>query len=197
MKPAAAVGRRKPLALRVWRSPLARRADRAEAALTWSMLVIWLLALPILATIGSVQWSALQARAASEQGSVVAADAVLTQDARFDPVTYRSTPTGVTAEATWTGRDGRPATGPVDAVPGSRAGDHVVIWLNPAGAVVAAPMTTLDAAAQAGLMAAGGWLGLGLLLIGGWWIGRARLDRRRWQAWAQEWETFEPGRNSP
>jgi hypothetical protein len=46
-------------------------------------------------------------------------------------------------------------------------------------------------------MAAGGWLGLGLLLIGGWWIGRARLDRRRWQAWAQEWETFEPGRNSP
>ena len=190
MKPSAAIGHRRPLAFRVWRSPLARGVDRAEVALTFGVLVVWLLALPILATVGSAQWSGLQARAAVEQRSVVSVDAVLAQDARFDMTTLRSTPTGVIAEATWTGRDGRPVKGPVEVVPGARAGDHVVIWLDPAGEVVDAPMSTVDAAVQAGLIVALGWLALGLVLIGGWWVGRARLDRRRWRAWAQEWETI-------
>jgi hypothetical protein len=57
--------------------------------------------------------------------------------------------------------------------------------------VVDPPLTGVDATVEAVLIAVSGWLGFGLLLVGLWWLLRARLDRRRWSAWAQEWERFE------
>ncbi|HEY5877494.1 MAG TPA: hypothetical protein VIU11_01200 [Nakamurella sp.] len=192
MNPPAADTRRRPLAVRAWRSPLARGFDRAEAALTWSMFAVLALALPILAVIGSVLWSDLAARATAEAASVKAVDAVLTEDATYDIVSAGSVVTGVSAEATWTGRDAVAVNGRIDALPSSRAGDRVVIWLDPADQKVAAPFTTTDAAIQAVLTVVGGWILLGLLLTAVWWMVRRRLDRRRWQAWATEWARVEP-----
>jgi len=193
MKPST--GRRPgPFVVRVWGNPMARRFDRVEAGLTWILVTIWLLALPILAVIGSVQWADLEARAATQQRSVVSVEAVLVGDGRYRLTSYQSIPTGVTAEATWFDRNGVQVTGPVAPRPGARAGDPVTIWLDPAGAVVAAPMNDTDAAVQAILTVTGGWTGLGLLLGSMWWVLRRRLDRRRGEAWAQEWERFE--RNS-
>jgi len=192
MNPPAADTRRRPLAVRAWRSPLARGFDRAEAALTWSMFAVLVLALPILAVIGSVLWSDLEARATAVAASSTAVDAVLTKDATYDMVSAGTAVTGVSAEATWTGRDAVAVSGRIDALPGARAGDRVVIWLDPAGQVVDAPPTTTDAAIQAVLTVVGGWVLLVLLLTAVWWMGRRRLDRRRWRAWAKEWEWVEP-----
>jgi hypothetical protein len=179
-------------ALRVWGNPMARGVDRAEAALTWILVTIWLLASPIVAVIGSVQWADLQARADAQQHSKVSVEAVLVTDAVYQLTTSRSFPTGVTAEATWVGPSGLEVTGSVTPLPRARAGDRVTIWLDPDGAVVAAPLSDTDAAVQAMLIAAGGWTGFGLLLGATWWIVRRRFDQRRWQAWAQEWERVGP-----
>lgn len=191
MKPPTAT-RRRPLVLRVWRNPLARGVDRTEAALTWILVTVFLLALPILATIASVEWGDLSNKAAADSGSVVSVEATLTSDARYELTGYRSVPTDVTADASWTGRDGLVATGQVDVMPGARAGDRQTIWLDPSGAIVPAPMTRTDAAIEAMLFGLTGWLGIGLVLLGVWWIVRRRLDRRRWQAWAEEWEWVGP-----
>ena len=153
------------LALRVWGNPMARGVDRAEAALTWILMANWLMALPILAVIGSVQWADLQARADAQASSLV---------------------------ATWVGRNGLDVTGPVSPAPGARAGEHLTIWLDPDGAIVAAPMSATDAAVQAVVIVTFGWTVLGLLLGAAWWVARRHFDRRRWQAWAQEWERVEP-----
>ncbi|HEY7815894.1 MAG TPA: hypothetical protein VIC62_21800 [Nakamurella sp.] len=181
-----------PLALRVWGNPLARGVDRAEAALTWILMASWLMALPILAVIGSVQWADLQARADAQARSLVSVEAVLVTDAGYELTNYRSIPTGVTAEATWVGRSGLDVTGPVTPAPGARAGEHLTIWLDPDGAIVAAPMSATDAAVQAVIIVTFGWTVLALLLGTAWWVVRRRFDRRRWQAWAQEWERVEP-----
>ncbi len=191
MKPPAAT-RRRPLAIRVWRSPLARGVDRAEAWWTWILLTAFLLALPILATIASVEWGELSNKAAAEAGAVTDVQATLISDARYDLTGYRSLPTDVTADATWTGRNGLVATGQIDVMPGARSGDHQTIWLDRSGALVPAPMTSTDAAVEAMLVGLTGWLGVGLVLFGIWWIVRRRLDRRRWRAWAQEWEWAGP-----
>lgn len=184
--------RRRPLALRVWRNPLARRIDRTEATVTWTLVAVFLLSLPILATIASVQWGNLSAEAAAEESAATAVDAVLTSDATYPVSAYRSSPGDVTAQATWTGRNGLVGGGEIDVMPGARTGDHVVVWLDQAGDRVAAPMTTTDAAIEAALIGVSGWVGLGLLLAGVWWVVRRRLDRHRWRAWAQEWECAGP-----
>lgn len=190
MKPST--GRRPgPLATRVWGNPMARPVDRSEAAWTWVLLVIWVLAVPLLAVIGSTQWTNLQAQAASQSRSLTSVQATLLQDASYELSAYRSIPTGVTAQATWVGPTGLPVTGAVTPVPGAHAGDHITIWLGPDGSVVDPPLTGVDATVEAVLIAVSGWLGFGLLLVGLWWLLRARLDRRRWSAWAQEWERFE------
>lgn len=180
-----------PLATRVWGNPMARPVDRVEAGWTWVLLVLWVLTVPILAVVGSAQWSDLQAEAAAQSRNLTSVDAVLIQDAGYELSAYRSIPTGVTAQASWTGSNGLPVTGTVSPVPGARAGDHITIWLAADGRVVKPPLSTTDAAVEAVLVAVGGWVGLGLLLIGLWWMLRRRLDRRRWSAWAQEWEGFE------
>ena len=42
-------------ALRVWGNPLARGVDRAEAILIVGLFMIWLLTLPLIATVASVE----------------------------------------------------------------------------------------------------------------------------------------------
>ena len=49
--------RRRPVWIQVWRNPLARGVDRAEAAVVLILLTLWLVALPIVATVGSVSWA--------------------------------------------------------------------------------------------------------------------------------------------
>ncbi len=195
MKPPAA-GRSRLFALRAWRSPLARDVDRAEAMLTWSVLVLWMLSLPLLAVIGSVYSADLRDRVVDEQRSSVQVDAVLVKDAGFVLTTAGSAGLGVTAEATWVGRDGEAATGSIEVAPGARAGDHVTIWLDRTGQVVPMPMKASEVGVQAVLMVVFGWISFGLLLAAAWWLVRLRLDRQRWRAWAQEWETAGPGDNS-
>jgi len=186
-----------PWWLRVFRNPLARGVDRTETVLLIGLMAIWLVSVPLLATVASATWPTVESRVLAEQSRVVAVDAVLQSDAASVSMDPRS-PSMVqpTAAASWPGRDGRLAQGTITVGSTARAGDHLTIWLDADGTVVDRPMTTHTAAGLLAAGTAGAWLVLGLTIAG---VGRAvrwRFDRRRSRSWAQEWASFGAGRPS-
>lgn len=184
--------RRRRFARQVWRSPLARSVDRAEAAVTWALLATWVLALPILILVGTWQWHTLTERSVDRAAAVVAVDAVLTGDPAIDPIAERSVVAGADAPAFWSAPSGTVVHGLVDVPPGAKTGDSVRVWVDSTGQVTMPPITTSDLAVESVLITTGGWIGLGLALLGVWWLVRRSLDRRRGLAWAQEWAEVGP-----
>ena len=188
---------RAPLFLRIWGSPLARGSDRAEAVLAAGLVLLWLLSIPFIATIASAEWPGVQARVADVEQSETAVVATLDSDADLATVDAHSySMVQPMASATWTGRDGRPASGSIVVRIGARAGDQQTIWLDEQGHVVDPPMTTRTAAGLLVLVAAGAWLALGVLFLAirrtaGW-----SLDRRRDRSWEDEWASFDAGSRS-
>lgn len=186
---------RKPWAVRVWGNPLARSTDRAEAVLLMGLAVIWLLSLPLVATMASAEWKSVESRVLAEQDRDVAVDAVLQADvspAAIDPRAPSMVQSAVAA--TWVGRDGQPTEGTVPVNAGARAGDHVTIWLDGTGSVVDRPMTTRTAAGILVAATVATWLALGLTFAVVWRGSRWLFDRRRSQSWADEWASFDAGR---
>lgn len=66
------------------------------------------------------------------------------------------------------------------------AGDHLTIWVDPAGDRRAAPLTDRDAAVQAVIAAVAAWLTIVGAAVGGWAVLRMRLDRRRHADWDRD-----------
>ena len=187
--------RRRPISLRVWRNPLARAVDRVEAALVLSLLAIWLVALPVVATVASTRWADASARSAEQLRSLTAVQAIIEQDAQVPIGAADVTPVSITAPVSWTGPGGQPATGVTDVPASAVAGDHVTVWLDATGRLVHAPESPTALAGLAMLLGAGSWILIGMLLLLVGWAVRRRLDRRRLRAWGQEWAQVEPGRH--
>ena len=79
-----------PLSLRIWGNPLARGSYRAEAVLTAGLVILWLLSVPLIATIASAEWPVVQQRVVGVQNSQTAVVATLTSDADLAAVDARS-----------------------------------------------------------------------------------------------------------
>jgi hypothetical protein len=191
--PDAVTTRRRPLILRVWGNPLARGVDRAEAGIVFALIVVWLLTLPLIATTGSVVWTRVDAQLAAQRAADVPVDAVISGPATMSTAGYEGTAIDLTAPAVWIGRDGRPGGGQISVPVYPQVGEHVTVWLDPAGVVVTEPTANVTAAALTVLTAAVTWGLLGVMLAGVWWILRRRLDRTRWEIWDLEWATFTDG----
>jgi hypothetical protein len=186
--------RRRRLTLDVWRNPLARGVDRAEATLLILAIGMWLLAVPVLAAAGSVCWPDVAAAAADQQRTRSSAPAVLAADAVDFVFGEHGIPISghVPVPARWVTPDGSERTGTVSATGGAKSGDTVQVWIDRSGNPTAAPITTTAAATLVILTAAGAWLALGALLGASWLIVRWRLGRRRLADWDRDWQRVEP-----
>ena len=165
------------------RNPLRRTSDVVEA---WVLLVAWILALVGGLVAGVLTASAMQASAERVRAQSHPVQAVLTQD----PTHGSARPTSsalVWGTVRWTDRDGSTHTGrtrvPASAVPGS----PLTVWSNGRGGLTPPPASAADAAFQSflgGLWASAASAGL---VIGGAKLVQTRLDRRRFDQWAEEW----------
>ncbi|MFI9601373.1 hypothetical protein ACIHCX_16055 [Streptomyces sp. NPDC052043] len=176
--------RRAGLWLWRWRrNPLRRTSDLVEA---WILLVAWVLAvvggvLAGVVTAGALQRAADRVRAESRPVS-----AVVTQDAAHGSVRPAGGALGW-GTVRWTDADGSARTGrtrvPVSATPGA----HVTVWTNGRGVLIPPPASSADIAFQTAL--GGLWAGTTTVgvVIGGAKLARARLDRRRFARWDEEW----------
>lgn len=95
--------------------------------------------------------------------------------------------------ARWVAPDGAVRTGPVPVRPGSRAGDSVPIWVNPAGRMTGrAPLSTGLVTVRTALAEFGTAIGLALVALALAGLLRVLMDRRRMAYWAMEWACFGP-----
>ncbi|MER6982908.1 hypothetical protein ABT317_39585 [Streptomyces carpinensis] len=152
----------------------------------WILLVAWVLALAGgllagLVTAGAMQQSAQHVRERSRPVSAVLKPGTTQADAR---------PTSgavVWGTVRWSEPDGSTHTGrtrvPATATPGS----HVTVWTDGHGTLMPPPASAADTAFQSVL--GGLWAGTATvgLVIGGAKLVQSRLDRRRFDQWAEEW----------
>ncbi|AIJ23751.1 Rv1733c family protein [Amycolatopsis methanolica] len=168
--------------IRPGRGSLARRWDRAEAAVLATAVLAAVFAVPVAGVVVSDVRAAQMVVSQQQQAERREVDALVLDVTPPSPDSDDGTATAV-----WRLPDGSDRTGTVPAGRGTGPGDRVPVWVDPAGEPVPAPLTAsgaLTVALAAGLLA---WLGvvvaLGLLVA----LVRAGLGRLRLAAWEREW----------
>ena len=179
--------------VRLWRwrrNPLKRRSDVTEA---WVVLAAGVLVAVGAPAVGAATAIGVEDATLSASQNWHTASAVLTRDAAAESTVYGGSDSGkVRASVRWTASDGTAHTGRALVKPGTDSGARTTIWLDEHGALKDPPATPAEATAQGiffGSVAAGG---AGLLVLGGRWVVRLRLDRRRAGEWENEWAEVGP-----
>ncbi len=175
-------------------NPLRRPADRIEAVLRFTVLILLLTAVPIATT---VVGQAVDRMELSQMHAQQAADhlvgAVLTQRAvsTGDPDPYSNVPR-VWVDARWTAPDGSVHAGLVLAPVGVRKGGTVPTWVSASGAATGPPQTHRVVLIDVFIAVMSTGLLLILLLITLQLLACHILDRRRISAWDTEWHATGP-----
>jgi hypothetical protein len=162
-------------------NPLIRCTDRLEAFAVLAAVVAAFFALPAAAMAGTMIYESGVSAAAEQSQSRHSVDALVVDGAGL-PTDFE-TPASVSAQwtdgtQTHTERIVSPAT--------VRTGDHMTVWLDAAGEVVAAPRTAADAKIGGVAVAVAVWLTVvacGAVLA---YVVRNGLDRSRDRAWERE-----------
>ncbi|MEU2713286.1 hypothetical protein [Streptomyces sp. NPDC007205] len=173
------------------RNPLKRRADTVEA---WVVLGAWLLTVLAGVSAGLVGARSVEHGLAGERAASRPVVARVVARATGSPPAHGHTSSGdqVWAKVRWTTADGSARTGQVRVEPGSKAGTPVTVWTDSQGHLVSRPTSAGEAAFRGTLI--GCLVGVSTAavpFIGGLAL-RARLERRRMDAWDTEWARLGP-----
>ncbi|MFF4751695.1 Rv1733c family protein [Streptomyces sp. NPDC002514] len=173
---------------RTWRwrrSPLRRRSDVVEA---WILLAAWVIAVVGSIFAGLVAASTVDRNLAQQRAERHTVSAVVTEDAPHGP--SARTPDGghVWATVRWTAPDGSTHLARTEVPPAAPKGTQVTVWTDGQGRLTSRPMAGGDAAFQSvwtGALVAVATAGA---VAGCAQLARGRLERRRLNQWAEEWE---------
>ncbi len=177
------------------RNPLRRTSDRIETWLTLVLVLTMLLVAP-----GAGWWAARTTyrndmrAAAWERQHRFPVEAVVLGDGSGRPADGEGglpPPAPALTPARWTGPDGTVRTGMLLVRAEHRTGSTVRIWVDDHGTVVARPANR-NAAVDAALIAAFTVSAIAAGLSGVRGIVIWRLNRRRLQAWQDDWLLVEP-----
>ncbi len=171
-------------------NPLRRRSDRIEARFRLALSVAFV-PLAVLAAgsfghwVGAVGRQELSAQAFRQQVSAVLLKAVPDSDV----VLGASVP--LDAPARWYA-DGRRYIGTVPALPGTPRGARLTIWVNSAGRMATAPLTTSNVVTRVACAAALAVLAVFLALWLALSLVRGVLNHFRLASWEAGWSTMGP-----
>lgn len=166
------------------RNPLRRGLDRAEALIVGGLAMAFLAGAPLAALTAGHIADQTATRVVRAERSWHQVPAVLLQTA--------PEVAGVSTRASWTGPDGVRHTGLVAAVPGTKKGSTVPVWIDAHGRLTWPPLIRSQIVAQTVLAAMLAPLALGFALLGIGLIAHGALGRRRLAAWAADWRVTEP-----
>ncbi|WP_369250278.1 hypothetical protein [Streptomyces sp. R41] len=169
------------------RNPLRRRSDVVEA---WIVLVAW-----VLAAVGSVLAGVTTADAVEQSLDRQrlerhAVTAVLAEDAAGKGSARFVDDDRVWVTVRWTAPDGSARTGQTKVPRDTAAGSPAIVWTDRQGRLTSKPLSPSEAnfqATWAGTLAA---ICAGSAAIGSAQLVRGRLERRRMEEWAAEWQRF-------
>lgn len=180
--------------VRLWRwrsNPLRRRSDLVEA---WIVLTAWVFALSGGLLAGWVTADAVQAAAERQRAQVHEVSAALVEDAASRVSARVAADHRVQATVRWTAPDGSTYADEARVPPGTRAGSVVTVWTDASGRITSEPLTEGEGrlhAVAGGVLAATGVCGT---VLGAAWGVRLRLEQRRLEQWAAEWERIDTRR---
>jgi hypothetical protein len=176
------------------RNPLRRRTDRIEATVRLVTMILFLVAVPLVAIIAARQADHLALRQAhAQQAAEHEVTAVLLQQAQATgvPDPYSSVQMTMVL-ARWQPPGQPPRSGEVLATAGARAGSTVTVWTNASGAVTSPPPDHRVIAGDVCIAAVVSCLVASVLVLGSNALARRALDRRRLYAWDTEWRVTGP-----
>jgi hypothetical protein len=174
------------------RNPLKRRSDVAEAWIGVAAAALLLLTVPAVGvvTAGVGERSALDRAQGLHRTAARVVEVAPATPSRFSgPADDR-----VRATVRWTVSDGSPKTGEAEVAAGSKTGSSTTVWLDDAGRLRPAPLTPAQARSQGAALGAAAGVGVCVLVVGGWWVARVRLDVRRGARWERAWAEFNADR---
>jgi hypothetical protein len=175
------------------RNPLKRRSDVAESWIGGAAAALLLLMVPAVGVVmaGVGERSALdQAQGLHRTASRLVENAAPATPSRFSGLADDHVRTTVR----WTTPDGSPKTGEAPVAAGSKAGSSTTVWLDDADRLRPAPPTPAEARSQGAALGAAAGAGVCVLVVGGWWVARVRLDVRRMARWECAWAEFNANR---
>lgn len=185
------LGKRPRVSVRLWRwrrSPLRRPCDVVEA---WVLLAAWLLAVVGGVIVGLV--TAGEADRAFEQQGALRREvpAVLVEGAAGARPASVVDDGRVWVSVRWTAPDGSKRVGRTTVAPDTPAGARVSVWTDSRGALTSPPLSPGNRLLEAALLGA-----LATAVTdGAVWacahVVRERLNRRRMDQWAEEWERID------
>ena len=164
--------------------------DRAEAIIMGGLVVAFLAGAPLAAVAaGHAAYSAGSRTAHAQQATWRQVPAVLAATA--PAAGFRQD--HVTVPASWTAPDGARHAGTVLALPGTRAGRTVMVWVDAAGWLTGHPPLQLaQVRGQAALATMLTPLAVGFIVLCAGLLAHAVLGRRRLAAWDTDWQVSEP-----
>jgi hypothetical protein len=175
--------------------PLRRGVDVVQAWLTLTAVLALLIAAPLSAwAAGTATYHSGQNSAREATRDHVRVDAVLLEDSySYTAATRNATSTEqLQVQARWYGRDAAPHVGKIVPESAGRAGDHVPVWIDPAGRPVPPPLTGQQITERTMAVAFSTLLGCGLLVAVLWLVSRHVLDNKRMALWEAAWAATEP-----
>lgn len=173
------------------RNPLARRADRVEAAVLRAAVAVAVLALPGAILLGGGVHDARSAIIEHQLTTRYPATAVLRTDAPATGVHGTATTRKVETPAAWVTADGQVKDGVVLAEQRAEAGTEVPIWLDEHGEPVTPPEAPSNAVTAGVAVAVLSWLALLGLCWLGYGLVRGALLRLGADRWQQDWRRID------
>ncbi|MCT9011440.1 Rv1733c family protein [Streptomyces rhizosphaerihabitans] len=176
----------------LWRwkkNPLRRRDDVVEA---WIVLAVWgIVALGGTAAglVTALAGDAVFTRQRAERQPV---GAVLLNDAPRTVTALGTTTDHRPASVRWTTPGGYARTGRTQVSTGLKAGAEITVWQDRQGRLALAPPSSSAAAVESGFLGTTAALALAGIVFGAGAVVRHRLDRRRIDGWADEWDLVGP-----
>ncbi|MGW3954118.1 Rv1733c family protein [Streptomyces sp. NPDC004752] len=180
--------------VRAWRwrrNPLRRRSDVVEA---WIVLAAWVIALVGSALAGLLAASTVDRNLAEQRAARHTVSAVVTENVPAGPSAQTLDGGHVWATVRWKSPDGSTHLARTRVPPGAPQGTLVTVWTDAQGKLTSKPLAGGDATFQSvwtGILVSVATAGA---VAGCAQFTRSRLEHRRMDQWAEEWERVDTRR---
>jgi hypothetical protein len=173
-------------------NPLRRPVDKLEATVVAGLIIAFLIAAPLLAIFAAGAVGAAGTREMNAESHWGQRTATLEQGAAAGAIGLDGVWDAAWVRARWTMPNGAKETGLIAVALNAQAGQHVAVYVTPAGQLTREPLTKAEVAERAVLAALACPVGLAVLLAIGIGVTRVMANRRRIACWTREWDATGP-----
>jgi hypothetical protein len=173
-------------------NPLRRPIDRIESAVMLGLFAAFLIAAPLVAIFAAHEIGAAAAREQAAQDSWRSVSATLRQPASAGLLELDGNWETSWVQVGWKLPGRPPGEGLVAVALNAKKGQHVTVWVTPAGKLTHPPLSSADVADRVLAAAALAPVALAVLLLIAGDAVRVVANRRRMADWTRAWEAAGP-----